>query len=292
MASFKVAPVKENKLSYPGNSIAEISETFKKSWDKQKSLTKFRDKEKSLGEEQPEPMEFEVGAVNHGNLIQPGSQWQPQGHHHGFINAILTAYNNHLPLVLCPDDFWLLISLAVSKFLGSDPEMAEKYRYSFVEHEGKKELVVDGLQYGIAPKSPKANKEGWPGFVAEICSLVKSNTKTQISDIMTTPFSTSGEVEKTVMGVTLMESMKNYFSYKCMMLCGIPEITLEGTSQDFQSIIDRMEKLEQILPDLAVSSHAFLNPGRGFRIHMGRHVCFIFFFLLLILLLSLLSSSG
>ena len=68
---------------------------------------------------------------------------------------------------------------------------------------------------------------------------------------MTTPFSTSSQVEKCVMGVTLMESMKCYFSYT-LLLCGFPEITLEGTPEDYQSILDRLKKLKEMVPDFEV----------------------------------------
>lgn len=52
-----------------------------------------------------------------------------------------------------------MIAFCVSQFL-TIKENAEKYRKTFVEHEGKKDLIVNGAALGISPKSPKSNKEG------------------------------------------------------------------------------------------------------------------------------------
>ncbi len=55
------------------------------------------------------------------------------------------------------------------------------------------------------------------------------------------------------MDVTLMESMKHYFEYHCMTMCGIPTVTLTGSVADYKSIIERCERLQTLLPDLDVN---------------------------------------
>lgn len=67
---------------------------------------------------------------------------------------------------------------------------------------------------------------------------------------MTTPFTTTGPVEKSVASATLMETMKNYFEYKAVFLCGIPWIMLHGTPEDYQSIMHRIVDLKALFPDL------------------------------------------
>jgi hypothetical protein len=58
-----------------------------------------------------------------------------------FIGTVLAAYENHLHLILTPDDFWLVISLGVAQFV-NNPKWSEKYRKTFVDHEGKMLLMV------------------------------------------------------------------------------------------------------------------------------------------------------
>ena len=57
---------------------------------------------------------------------------------HGLAAAIFQAYNKHQHLCLTPDDIWLTIAQGVSQHINYN---AEKFRYSFVNHEGKKKKI-------------------------------------------------------------------------------------------------------------------------------------------------------
>jgi len=66
---------------------------------------------------------------------------------------------------------------------------------------------------------------------------------------MSNPFTTTGPVEQTVFHCMLMDAMKNYFSYKAVLACGIPDITLHGVVEDWRSIVNRTNQLTEIFPD-------------------------------------------
>ena len=53
---------------------------------------------------------------------------------------------------------------------------------------------------------------------------------------MVASFSTTGAVEQVANGIVLMSAMKSYFAYRGRTLCGIPEVTLEGTVDDWTNI--------------------------------------------------------
>lgn len=151
-------------------------------------------------------------------------------------------------ITVSPDDFWLLIAQGVAQHVGGDNATAEKYRNTFVNHQGKKKLEIDGKLYGIHPKSAN-NKDGWPQAMQEFVRQIKANTKTNISDIMYASFSTSGQEVQTAFAGALMETMKNYFEYRMQLLCGIPKVYLLGLASEYQEIIDRVDQLRSILPD-------------------------------------------
>uniref|UniRef100_A0A914XF22 Uncharacterized protein n=1 Tax=Plectus sambesii TaxID=2011161 RepID=A0A914XF22_9BILA len=195
-------------------------------------------------------LEFESGNVNHSNLVASS---QPNA----VIATLVEAYNGHMPLILSPDDFWLLISLGVSQYLGRK-ENAEKNRKTFVDHEDKLKLIVDGLPLGIPHKCSKNVAAGWPQFAEEMRELISLNTtkdgaqrksSRDGTQIMTKNFSTTGPVEAAVFEMGLMESMKNYFEYTCVLLRGIPKVTLDGESNDYFSIIERIDALITLLSD-------------------------------------------
>lgn len=97
------------------------------------------------------------------------------------MGTVVEAWHNHWALILSPDDFWMAIAFAVSQFL-QDKSNAEKYRDTFVHHQGKMKLSVDGEKLGIKPKSAK-NRLAWREFVDEICSMVAANTKVDITNV-------------------------------------------------------------------------------------------------------------
>ena len=65
----------------------------------------------------------------------------------GFVRAFMTAYANHLPLEISPDDVWLAVCQG---FCAHILENSEKLRKEFVDFDGKKELRVhlDSFTFG------------------------------------------------------------------------------------------------------------------------------------------------
>jgi len=169
---------------------------------------------------------------------------------HAFVLSVVTAYNNHLGLEISPDDLWSMIALGIAQHLGGRPEIAEKYRPQFVSHKGKKQLTVLVDFSLLTGPGSLEHKNGWPKAIKEFKRLIKENTKTEIGNILTKSFSTTGRIESTVFSSTLMEDMKNYFDYKAVALCGIPQIVLHGSEEDYKEILTRIDQLEKLFPDL------------------------------------------
>jgi len=67
---------------------------------------------------------------------------KPLKSYNGLISAIMQAYAKHQYLKHSSDDIWLTIIQGVSAHINYN---AEKFRNLFVEHEGKEEIIVDGL---------------------------------------------------------------------------------------------------------------------------------------------------
>ncbi|MEW6302365.1 MAG: DUF4419 domain-containing protein [Verrucomicrobiota bacterium] len=148
----------------------------------------------------------------------------------GLIAAVNLAFHDHRPLTLSPDHIWLTICQGVSNHINAN---AERLRRHFVNHEGKAELRVrrdDFVRGAMGNPWP----EVWPEFVKEMRAYIGSN-----ADKFMPSFSTTGVVEQAACEVTLMEAMKNYFHYVVETLCGIPQITLEGSPEDWAQIRER-----------------------------------------------------
>lgn len=169
-----------------------------------------------------------------GKLLMATSPQNPVGAplSNGFIGAIYNAYSNHHRLVLRPDDVWLAIVIAFADYIDNH---AEEMRQAFVDHDGKKQLIVaSGGSIATAD---------WAGFIAQFSDLINQNTKGGVRDWIEPRFTTTTSKDSLIGRVALMGAMKHYFAYGCMICCGLPSVTLEGTLADWQELRHRVDRL-------------------------------------------------
>src|SRR5262249_1484498 len=62
-------------------------------------------------------------------------------------------------------------------------------------------------------------------------------------DLLLPAFSTTGPTERAATQVVLLDAVRSYFSYEFETVCGIPQIVLEGTADDWQLVADRTREL-------------------------------------------------
>ena len=150
-----------------------------------------------------------------------------------FYQCVVYAYACHKSLVLSPDMIWLLISQGFARYVNAH---AEELRPKLVDHTGKMDLVV---QF-------KTKKDDWPKLIEGFASQIDQHTKGDIAKTITANFTTTGPVEHVASQITLMGSAKKYFNYIAMRLsCGIPSITIQGTPNDWESVLSKTKQLEK-----------------------------------------------
>jgi TonB-dependent SusC/RagA subfamily outer membrane receptor len=155
-----------------------------------------------------------------------------------FYKGMINAFASHRAVVLSPDVIWLLISQGFAAHVNLH---SEELRDKIVYHQGKKTLEVESPKHLLYA----ADEVDWESIFNEFEKQIRSNTKNQIADIITADFSTTGITEKIASQITLMESVKKYFEYKVMTLgCGIPDITLMGTPDDWRKVREKAQSLK------------------------------------------------
>ena len=154
-----------------------------------------------------------------------------------FFKGMIDAFADHRPVVLSPDVIWQLICQGFANHVNRNPE---EMRHLFVDHEGKIDLVVE------SGEELYTGNPDWHGIVSEFANQISQNTKDGVAELMAQPFSTTGPDELMASQVVLMKTVESYFEYIVIYFsCGIPSITLTGTPQDWQSILDRTHQLEK-----------------------------------------------
>jgi len=171
---------------------------------------------------------IEVSSFAEENVVHPAGS---------LICTILRAFADHFPLILKPDDFWCLITFAFARHVD---ENSEKLRSNFVDHSGKKNLVVNVDHFVMGEMQPKDwERDVFPDFTKQIGKHVKGD----IHKVITSGFSTTSPTTKAAFEITLMSAMKHYFTYTMRTCCGIPWIELEGTKDDWILLREKTQKL-------------------------------------------------
>jgi hypothetical protein len=156
---------------------------------------------------------------------------------HPFVAAVHRAFCDHRPLVLSPDMIWLLIAQGLANHVNAH---AEELRPRLVCHQGKMWLAVrrDDFVKG-SPENP------WPEVFGEFTAAIRRHIGEQTHDLLVPDFTTTGPVEKAAAQIVVLDAMQHYFSYEFITLCGIPQVTLEGTAADWESLEARTRRLDR-----------------------------------------------
>ena len=157
---------------------------------------------------------------------------------HGLIGAALTAFAQHAPLRLRPDDLFQTILEGVALHAANGgPKL--------VSFEGKQKIEIRRDDF---VKGSDQNKwhEVFPAFVEKIVELSGSKL---CSLVMDTRFSTTTDTDVVSRSVVLMDIMQKYFTYVVSTRCGFPSIELMGTSEDWQLLLTSIPKLEPYLSE-------------------------------------------
>jgi Domain of unknown function (DUF4419) len=179
----------------------------------------------------PITVTLEVMSRDDRPLVFAGSQ--------SFLAASMMAFAQHLPLALMPDHLWILI---VQGFARHVDQHAEELRGNFVSHEGKKKIEIreDRMVKG---QTPSEQWEEWifPQFSESIGeNMVNEDVRQTLAG---KHFSTATATSQAASEIVLMAAFTSYFEYSMVTACGIPQVRLEGTRDDWVALRDNTAKL-------------------------------------------------
>lgn len=156
-----------------------------------------------------------------------------------FIGAYMHAYNNHQDIILSVCDIWLQIQLTMAKYIDKN---ASILRDRIVQHDGRRKLVI--YEYADNVDVSLLMEKRWEYFFVAIKDEMSKNTLNEVVDILLIDFSVATDYQKIFSTACVMSSFKQYFSYGRNILgCGICNVHLEGTRDDWLKLKDKIEKL-------------------------------------------------
>lgn len=153
----------------------------------------------------------------------------PTPHLHPLACSVQLAFDEHRPLRVSPDAVWLTITTGFALHVEHN---AEALRGRFVSHQGRRTLPV--LDQGT-----------WPEKVDAFTALLAKELGEGRRRVFTCDFSTSTAVDRTASQIVMMGAFKRYFDFLLAGVCGIPEVELLGTVDDWRAIRARIEILAE-----------------------------------------------
>jgi hypothetical protein len=151
---------------------------------------------------------------------------------HALLNAVKIAFYDHTPLRLSPDAIWITLARGFALHVN---ENAESLRHRFVRHTGKAKIEVTRLDFVPGGDNP------WPEVFEDFSEKAVESTG-GLASLVQADFSTTGPVERTVSHLMAMETFKSFFEFVAYFGCGIPQITLTGTCEDWRKVRVRAQQ--------------------------------------------------
>ncbi|OAA58300.1 hypothetical protein ISF_06839 [Cordyceps fumosorosea ARSEF 2679] len=155
------------------------------------------------------------------NTIYPSSD--------SVVRGALEAWAQHQHLVLRPDEVWFEVLAQLNFYMAAH---AEEVRHLFVDFDGQEEIVVKAFT--------------WRDVISSFAGEIQKRVKTDwLKEWIMPGFSTSNEDDGMTATVLMMGLVKQYFSFTGGIICGLPQVTLLGTRDDWARLVEKLDRLSE-----------------------------------------------
>lgn len=149
--------------------------------------------------------------------------------HFGYVDYLRMAWRYHAGVVFSPDYFWQIF---LTELAGHIKDNSEKYRTLFTKSEEKQLIVVNTNDPQLIDLRL---------IMGELKSLVPTDIDLFLPEFSTTNFNAS-----MAFSAAFADAMSPYYDY-AMTRCGIPRVKVMGTTEDWDKVLSRVEKLRQVV---------------------------------------------
>lgn len=153
---------------------------------------------------------------------------------HPLVYVVHLAFSQHRPLLLTPDIVWLTIAQGFAHHINYN---SEALRSRFVKHKDKLTLQIEAQQL--------SNTKDWSDAIDNWIEKIFTHIDPVVHKMMICDFTTTTSNSRTVSQIIIMDSFQKYFDYRAVCICGIPQITLKGTVEDWGNIKERVQEMVQ-----------------------------------------------
>lgn len=160
------------------------------------------------------------------------------GGYHAFLHGLYLAYSEHRPFTLSPDMIWLLVLQGISNHVNYEHKSGNNL---FPQLKEPRTITIrnDNIKLGN-PDNP------WHETTSALSNEVEKIVGSDIISDLRTDFSTTNIASKVANEITILDTFKPYFTYAIYAsICGIPELKLEGSSGDWNQVLQKLDTLKK-----------------------------------------------
>jgi hypothetical protein len=100
----------------------------------------------------------------------------------------------------------------------------------------------------------------WDDFLERMRLEIRKNVKNDVTDLLTSNFSTTTKIESLLSCAAIMDTFQKYFEYRCFMtLCGIRNVHFMGTLDDWNLLRQKTEKLKNFTTSNQDSFNVYID---------------------------------
>jgi hypothetical protein len=155
----------------------------------------------------------------------------------GLIYGVFQAWKDEKSIAIAPHHIWFTIMCEVAKTIKEYPDC---FRSIFTESDEKESIVLVTDRPDIVDPTKFVDLLREKIASPKLVDLVSKSFPTQVSGGV--PFSE-------VMSTVLLEAASPFFNYYSTR-CGIRQVCLEGSAQDWSELVTRLEDLKSLLGNI------------------------------------------
>ncbi|AUG76069.1 hypothetical protein CFP65_1159 [Kitasatospora sp. MMS16-BH015] len=178
----------------------------------------------------PGPVEFQQRSVE--TLLSTAGE-DPEPTVSLLLRAMHLAFAAHLPLSLSPDVLWCTVVQEVAVHVRLNQDACAGL---FTDTPGERQTVT--VRDDRAP-------EDWGRSIRLVEQPLRELIGEDTATLLLPAFSTTTPADAGAALVALMDVVSPYYRFKWRTLCGIPQIRLTGTAEDWRVLADRIGALQE-----------------------------------------------
>jgi hypothetical protein len=150
-----------------------------------------------------------------------------------FMKSLFLSFSRHHNFEITPDMIWLIICQGVANHINSNKDIAQQLNTTGLD---KNIINVrnDTISYGV-------NDSAWRDVTEQFTEALTATVDTSHIQLITPTFTTTEPVNHVAFQITLMNSVQSFNEYHLYTKCGIPELRIKGTRNDWLWIYEQVD---------------------------------------------------